>query len=104
MTFSALRAQRHCESQELAEEFGQVKHADFPAFNMHSMENHYNLMEREDTRVGTVKLRQLLADWPDEHDDTELPRIPIPSRDHQPRGLALAPVLSEFSRRRGPLG
>ena len=48
------------------------------------------------TSSGTVKLRQCLANCGDECQDTELPRTPIPTRDHQPRCLALLPILSEL--------
>ena len=45
---------------------------------------------------GTVNLSRSLADWVDEHECAKLPRIPVPTRDHQPRRLALPSLLSEL--------
>jgi gamma-glutamyltranspeptidase/glutathione hydrolase len=45
---------------------------------------------------GTVKLRPCLAQWPDEQQASQLPRISISARDHQPRRLALPPLLSQL--------
>ena len=53
------------------------------------------------TLSGTVKLGWRLTDWADEKGHAELPRISISSRNHQPRGLAVPPILLELSRCRG---
>ena len=37
-----------------------------------------------------------LADWVDEHECAKLPRIPVPTRDHQPRRPALPSLLSKL--------
>ena len=42
---------------------------------------------------STVKLTRCTADCSDERQDTELPRIPLSAPDHQPRRLALLPIL-----------
>ena len=50
-------------------------------------------------RRGTVKLSWRLAECANEQQVAELPRISISARNHQPRGLALSPILYELSRR-----
>ena len=38
----------------------------------------------------TVRLRAQVAEWADDQPRAELSRLPIPVRDHQPRGVALS--------------
>ena len=46
--------------------------------------------------LGTVKLRPQLAELADDEPVAQLPRISFSTRDHQPRGLALPPLLPKF--------
>ena len=48
---------------------------------------------------GTVNLRPVPSDLLDENEINELPRLPIPSRSHQPRRMAGLSFLPEFPRR-----
>ena len=48
------------------------------------------------SRGGTVKLRPQLAEYADDEPVAQLPRISFSTRDHQPRCLALQPLLPEF--------
>ena len=50
---------------------------------------------------GIVRLRVQVAKWPDDEPGAELPRIPLPARDHQLRRVAVLPIRPEFPGRGG---
>ena len=53
-------------------------------------------------QAGIVRLRAWVAKWANEQPVAKLSWLPIPVRDHQPRGLALSPIRSQLPGCRGP--
>ncbi len=69
----------------------------------HARELHLHPLARQGaTPHGIVKLSCYLPDFGDEQQCESLPQTQVSSPDHQSRGLAVSPILSELSRHRGP--